>query len=165
MNGQTEILNGTQIAQKVKRIAWQINETFYQESEIIIAGITDRGLDLAERLLRELQSISDIKGKLCAVTINKKNPLETPVEVSIAAKDFSGKNIVLVDDVLNSGKTLIYGAKYFLDAPVKKLTTAVLVDRNHNRYPIKADFVGLSLSTTLQEHVTVDLAKNTVFLS
>jgi pyrimidine operon attenuation protein / uracil phosphoribosyltransferase len=74
---------------------------------------------------------------------------------------------MLVDDVLNSGKTLIYGARMFLDAPVKKLSTVVLVDRNHTRYPIKADYIGLSLSTTMQEHITVVLdgkEKDVVYL-
>ena len=74
--------------------------------------------------------------------------------------------LILVDDVLNSGKTLMYGAKYFLSVPLKKLSTIVLVDRNHNRFPIKADFVGLSLSTTLKEHISVELEKNAgVYLS
>ena len=81
-------------------------------------------------------------------------------------KDYKNKVLILVDDVLNSGKTLMYGAKYFLSVPLKKLSTIVLVDRNHNRFPIKADFVGLSLSTTLKEHISVELEKNAgVYLS
>ena len=71
--------------------------------------------------------------------------------------DFTNQTVVLVDDVLKSGKTLMYGAQYFMQKPLKKLTTAILIDRNYKRYPIKADVVGLSLSTTMQEHVSVEL--------
>lgn len=165
MDKQTEILSATQIEQKVRRMAWQIQEHCYPEKEIILAGIIDRGLELAQRIKTELESLSDMQITLCTVEVNKENPLQSPATVSVEVKNFEDKTIVLVDDVLNSGKTLIYGARYFLQAPVKKLLTAVLVDRNHNRYPIKADLVGMSLSTTLQEHVHVDLDANRVFLT
>ena len=66
------------------------------------------------------------------------------------------KSLVLVDDVLNSGTTLIYGIKHFLDVPLKQFKTAVLVNRNHKKYPVKADYKGISLSTSIQEHVVVD---------
>ena len=90
--------------------------------------------------------------------MNKKNPLEG-VTTSIKSDDYQNKVVVLVDDVLNSGLTLIYGVKHFLEVPLKKLTTAVLVNRNHKNYPIKADFKGISLSTSLQEHVSVDFSE------
>ena len=108
-----------------------------------------------------------MKTSLIEISLNKKSPLETKKETKINSKNIEGKVIILVDDVLNSGKTLIYGAKLFLHAPVKKLSTVVLVDRNHTRYPVKADYVGLSLSTTMQEHIAVDLNgkdKDVVFL-
>jgi len=69
--------------------------------------------------------------------------------------------LVLVDDVLNSGTTLIYGVKHFLEVPLKKFKTAVLVNRNHKKYPIKADFKGISLSTSLHEHVNIHLEGKT----
>ncbi len=114
-----------------------------------------------------MEKISPIKTKLIEITINKEDPLTAEIKISLTDKELKNKVIVLVDDVLNSGKTLIFGAKPFLVAPVKRLTTAVLVDRGHNRFPIKADLVGLSLSTTLQEHITVDLKKGNeaVYLS
>ena len=82
-------------------------------------------------------------------------------------KEYVKKVVILVDDVLNSGKTLMYAAKHFLTTPLNKLSTLVLVDRNHNRYPIKADYVGLSLATTLQEYINVELkgANKGVYLS
>ena len=92
---------------------------------------------------------------LCKVSMNKKNPLEGEVKTSIDQKDYKDKSVVLVDDVLNSGTTLIYGVYHFLKSPLKQLKTAVLVDRNHKKYPVKADYKGISLSTSLQEHVHV----------
>ena len=86
--------------------------------------------------------------------MDKKNPLQG-ITTTVAAEHYTHKAVIVVDDVLNSGLTLIYGVKHFLEVPLKKLTTAVLVNRNHKRYPIKADFKGISLSTSLQEHISV----------
>ena len=122
---------------------------------IVVAGIAKRGFVLAERIAKTLANISEIKILLVSIRINKDNPLGSPVEVDDI--DFTNQTVVLVDDVLKSGKTLMYGAQYFMQKPLKRLTTAVLIDRNYKRYPIKADVVGLSLSTTMQEHVSVDL--------
>ena len=164
---KTLILNSTQIEQKINRIAYQIYENNHNEKEIIIAGISGNGYLFAKRIADVLQKISPIKNKLIEIIINKENPIGADIKISLTEKELKNKVIILVDDVLNSGKTLIFGAKPFLSAPVKRLTTAILVDRGHNRYPIKADFVGLSLSTTLQEHITVDLkkGKEAVYLS
>ncbi len=165
---KTLILNSKQIQQKINRIAYQIYENNHDEKEIIIAGISGNGYLLAKRISDVLLTISPIKTKLIEITIDKENPLAKDIKISLTAKELKNKVIVLADDVLNSGKTLIFGAKPFLSSPVKRLTTVVLVDRGHNRYPIKADFVGLSLSTTLLEHITVELNKKgseTVYLS
>ena len=113
---------------------------------------------MAQRLSKYLSDISSIMVEVIEVKLDKVNPLSSPVQVS-AHSELNDKVVVLVDDVLNSGKTLIYGAQYFLNQPIKKLMTAILIDRNYKTYPIKADVVGLSLATTLQEHVTVDLGK------
>jgi pyrimidine operon attenuation protein/uracil phosphoribosyltransferase len=156
---KTLILNNKQIEQKINRIAYEIYENNYGEKEIIIAGIVGNGFTLAEKINTVIKKISPIKTKLIEIKINKENPAEKEIKIDLTDKDLKNKVIILVDDVLNSGKTLIFGAKPFLITPVKRLTTAVLVDRGHNRYPIKADFVGLSLSTTLQEHISVELKK------
>jgi len=150
------ILTQQEIDHKTKRIAYQIYETFPDDTEIVLAGIALNGYLLAQKLAGIIESISDIKVTLCEVKINKSQPLE-PVETSLKAKDYANKSLVLVDDVLNSGTTLIYGVKHFLDVPLKKFKTAVLVDRNHKQYPVKADFKGLSLSTSLRERVQVVL--------
>jgi pyrimidine operon attenuation protein/uracil phosphoribosyltransferase len=100
-----------------------------------------------------------MKPVLCKVSIDKKKPWET-ITTSISPKAYSNKSLILVDDVLNSGTTLIYGVKHFLDVPLKQFKTAVLVNRNHKKYPVKADFKGISLSTSLQEHIQVILTDN-----
>jgi|TARA_B100000959_G_scaffold187966_1_gene196559 pyrimidine operon attenuation protein/uracil phosphoribosyltransferase len=160
------VLNKEQIQQKIDRLAWQIYEQNYKEKEIIITGIAKRGVLVAQKIADKLMDISSVKVKLATVRLDKDNPYEKEIEVDITEDEFKDKVLILVDDVLNSGKTLIYGTKYFLSVPIKRLSTVVLVDRNHNRFPIKADFVGLSLSTTLKEHISVELEKNIgVYLS
>lgn len=153
------ILNHQEIEFKIKRIAYQIYETFIDEKEIIIAGINGNGSVFAEKIALVLQTISPIKVILCDVIIDKRNP-KNPISTSISADIYQNKGLILVDDVLNSGTTLIYGVKHFLEVPLKKFKTAVLVDRNHKKYPIKADFKGISLSTSLLEHVQVVFENN-----
>ena len=155
---KTLVLNAQQMSQKIQRMAWEIYEQNYAEKSIVVAGIAERGFILAKKIAKKLEDISKIDVTLVSVIIDKDNPLETPIKVDNV--DFTNQTIVLVDDVLKSGKTLMYGSQYFMQQPLKKLTTAVLIDRNYKRYPIKADVVGLSLSTTLQEHVSVELKKN-----
>jgi pyrimidine operon attenuation protein/uracil phosphoribosyltransferase len=152
------ILSHQEIEHRIRRIAYQIYESNANESELIIAGIESNGYLLARRLKKELDSISDIKSTLCKVLINKQEPLEE-VTTSLHPEDYTNKAIVLVDDVLNSGSTLIYGIKHFLEVPLKRFKTAVLVNRNHKKYPVKADFKGISLSTSMSEHVHVNLSK------
>ncbi len=151
---QNTILNHQEIEHKIRRIAYQIYETFVDEPEIVLAGIASNGFVFAKKLAVELERISTIKISLCEVFINKQNP-NIPITTSLSKENYENKGVVLVDDVLNSGTTLIYGVKHFLEVPLKKLKTAVLVDRNHKKYPVKADFKGLSLSTSLLEHVQV----------
>lgn len=151
---QNIILTHQEIEHKIKRISYQIFETFVDEKEVIIAGITKNGYILAEKIASELKKISDLNVILCEVHLNKQNPQEA-ITTSISSSVYANKSIILVDDVLNSGTTLIYGVKHFLEVPLRKFKTAVLVDRNHKKYPVKADFKGLSLSTSLQEHIHV----------
>jgi pyrimidine operon attenuation protein / uracil phosphoribosyltransferase len=151
------ILTASEIDQKLTRIAYQIYEANVNESEIILAGIEANGYILAKKLKIKLTKISPIKPLLCKVIIDKKNPLNA-IKTSIKAEEYTNKSIVLIDDVLNSGSTLIYGVKHFLDVPLKQFKTAVLVNRNHKKFPVKADYKGISLSTSLNEHVQVDLS-------
>ena len=155
----TVILDKKQIAHKIKRIAYQIYETNVDETEVVIAGIQTNGFLLAKKLKIEVEKISPIKVMLCEVLIDKKNPTR-PIETSLKQEEYKNKSLLLVDDVLHSGTTLIYGVKHFLEVPLKQFKTAVLVDRNHKKYPVKADFKGISLSTSLNENVSVIFEKN-----
>lgn len=150
------ILTHNQINNKIRRIAFQIYEGNVNEKEIILAGIDKNGFTFAKKLKTTIQKISDINPILCKVSINKKNPIED-IKTSIPSSEYQNKSLILVDDVLNSGTTLIYGVKHFLNVPLKQFKTAVLVNRNHKKYPVKADFKGISLSTSLHEHVEVTL--------
>ena len=148
------ILTNQEIEHKIKRIAYQIYETFVEEEEIVLAGIATNGFIFAKKIAQALQTIAPLKVSLCEVQINKQNPA-LPIQTSLSKENYSSKGLVLVDDVLNSGTTLIYAVRHFIDVPLKKFKTAVLVDRNHKKYPVKADFKGISLSTSLLEHVQV----------
>ncbi|MBS1634515.1 MAG: phosphoribosyltransferase [Bacteroidetes bacterium] len=155
----TKILSAEQISQKLNRMAYEIYETNFKEKNIFIAGIDGNGYKVAERIAAILGTISPLNIKVGKITMDKENPWAAEPRVNFEEKDFNNKPVVLVDDVLNSGKTLIYAVKLFLDKPVKRLNTLVLVDRSHTRYAVKADFVGLSLSTTLQERIDTDFSK------
>lgn len=158
MPTSNKILNNEQIQHKIKRIAYQIYESNIDETELVLAGIAKDGFVFAKRLKTVLEEISNLKITLCEVKIDKKNPLKG-VKTSLSASDYQDKSIVLTDDVLNSGTTLIYGIKHFLEVPLKQFKTAVLVDRSHKKYPVKADFKGISLSTSLNETVKVNFSK------
>jgi len=156
---QNIILTQPEIDHKIKRIAYQIYETYVDEKEIVIAGIAQNGFILAQKIADALQLISPLKVSLCEVKLNKQQP-HLPVTTSMTAQEYENKGLVLVDDVLNSGSTLVYGVKHFLEVPLGKFKTAVLIDRNHKKYPVKADFKGISLSTSMQEHVQVVFAES-----
>lgn len=153
----TQLLNKTQIDQRINRIAYQIYEDNFEEQQIIIAGIASSGYTLAQRIKGVFENLCNIKAELIEIKIDKQNPAAQQLRLSMTDEQLKNKVIILVDDVLNSGRTLTYAMLPFLRADAKKIRTVLLVDRDHKRYPIIADFVGFTLSTTLKEHVTVEL--------
>jgi len=154
------ILTPQQIQQKIDRIAYQILEDNYDEEEIVMAGILPQGSNLAVRLKRILDEIAPFKSTLLNIELDKQSSsLNARIDSDIHAI-CSNKAVVLVDDVLNSGRTLAYGFGVFLDVPLKKLRTVVLVDRNHKSFPVTTDFAGIALSTVLKEHVDVVLSES-----
>jgi len=155
MEDKKVIINDNQIRSKLKRISYQILETNLQNSMLVIAGIESNGYLIAKELKKILNKLSNIEIILCKVKIDKKNPRK-PIETSISKEEYSNKSIVLVDDVLNSGSTLIYAVKHFLEVELAQFKTAVLVNRNHKKFPVKADFKGISLSTSIQSQVIVE---------
>lgn len=160
----TQVLDHRQVEDRIKRIAWQIYENHQEETEIVVAGIVDRGYLLAELLVKQLKAICPLQVSLHRIILDKDKPLEGPPRVEPQAESFNEKAVIVVDDVLNTGSTLMYGVRYFLDYKVKQIKTVVLVDRNHKSFPIKADFKGLSLSTNLMEHVEVNISASPFFV-
>ena len=156
-----KILTNSQIKRKIKRISLQIIESNVEEKEVVLAGIEKNGFLLAKELHKMITEFSNINIKLCSLKIDKKNPLNN-ISTSLNSYEYKDKSIVVVDDVLNSGSTLMYAVKHFLDTELRQLKTAVLVDRNHKKFPIKADFKGVSLSTSIQNHVKVQFDKNSI---
>ena len=156
------ILDQKQIDHKIRRISYQIYENNVSEKEVIIAGIFENGFIFAKKIKNVIEKISPIKVVMCKVMIDKKNPI-LPITTSLETEAYKNKSLVLVDDVLHSGTTLIYGIKHFLQVPLKQFNTAVLVDRNHKKYPVKADFKGISLSTSINENVSVVFEKGNYF--
>ena len=162
MKKTQKILEQDQIDKIIKRIAYQILENNSEELEIFLIGIKNNGYILAELIYHQLKEISNLNITLYSIQINKKDPLKS-IEHNFDLKKMKNKSIVLIDDVLNSGRTLLYGVKFLLDIPLSNFNTAVLIDRNHKKYPIKIDFKGISLSTSIEENVSVVFEKNNAF--
>ncbi|AGC77527.1 pyrimidine operon attenuation protein/uracil phosphoribosyltransferase [Nonlabens dokdonensis] len=155
---ENEILNHSQVEHKIRRIAYQIAEVYLNYDKVILAGIDSGGYTLAKEIKKTLSKIIPINIVLCKIQIDKQNPLNQ-VKTSLKESEYQDCGVIICDDVLNSGTTLIYAVRHFLNVPLARLKTAVLVNRNHKKYPVKADFKGISLSTTLEEHIEVQLDK------
>ena len=160
MEGKKNIIMDQKHIQKtIKRISYQIYETNSEENELVLAGIKENGLELATRIQKELKKISDLDVVLIEIKMDKKNPRDK-ISMSQSISFCENKSVVVVDDVLNTGRTLIYAVKKFLSIKLKKIQTAVLVNRNHKNFPIKGDFKGISLSTSIKEHINVRFGKD-----
>jgi pyrimidine operon attenuation protein/uracil phosphoribosyltransferase len=151
----SELLNAEAIEQKLTRMAYEIAERHYNEKNIVFVGIENNGAAVSKRLFELVKDIVTIPCELSSIQISKENPIGS-VQLSNAIS-LKNKCVVLIDDVFNSGQTLMHAASFLVTKEIHRLTTAVLVERKHRRFPIKADFVGLKLSTTLKEHVTVSI--------
>jgi len=162
----TLLLNSRQIQQRIERLAFQIYEDNFNQEKLLIAGIAKSGFLFAERLCEALKKICPLPIKLIKIEVDKENPIIIKMEPNILKDDLKGQTVIIVDDVLNSGKTLMYSLRPFLEADMRKIRTVLLVNRDHKRYPVEADFVGITLSTTLQEHIRVDftIGKEAVYL-
>jgi pyrimidine operon attenuation protein/uracil phosphoribosyltransferase len=159
----TLILDKQQTLQKIRRIAFEIYENNFQEEEIILAGVYDKGYLFAKLLQQQLTAIAPLKSILVKVSLDKFAPLQSEIQLDCDIHLLRNKTIILLDDVLNTGRTFAYSLKPFLNVEIKKIQTAVIVDRNHKQFPISADYVGYSLSTTIQEHIEVNLEDSDKF--
>ena len=154
----TLVLNAEQIRQKIRRIAFQIYENNFEETALLLAGISGEGYVLAQALVRELQTIAPFSVTLIELTFDKTQLTQPPIQPDLPEMDYANTVVIVVDDVLYTGRTLAFSLQPFLNVPLRKLQVAILVDRNHPRYPVAADYRGYELSTTLTEHVDVVLS-------
>ena len=148
-----EILGAEAIAHKVQRLAWELYDRHSKAEQLYVVGIQGNGYWLAQQLVTKLNAISDIKIELMELALDKSDPKPADMQIDLP----SGAHVALVDDVLNSGRTLLWAVIKLMEFHPQQLSTTVLVDRSHKRYPVKADIKGLSLSTTLQETVKLNV--------
>jgi pyrimidine operon attenuation protein/uracil phosphoribosyltransferase len=148
------ILKEATAEKKLRRMAYEILENNAEENEIILAGIRESGSVVARNIQKMVGEISEIKSEMITISLDKKHPTSVILSKN---PDFNNKVIIVIDDVTNSGKTLLYAMKPFLEFHPKKIQTLVLVERTHKKFPIKPDYVGLSIATTLQEHIYVEV--------
>jgi pyrimidine operon attenuation protein/uracil phosphoribosyltransferase len=153
------VLDGNQVIQKIRRIAYEIYENNFSEKTIVLAGIDGQGYALAKILEKELKSISKLTVSLVKVSLDKFSPVQSEVSIDVPSKKLKKKCIILIDDVLNTGRTLAYALKPFTTAEIKKVEVAVLVNRSHTLFPIVPTYSGYKLATTLTDHVEVKLGK------
>jgi pyrimidine operon attenuation protein / uracil phosphoribosyltransferase len=155
---KTLILDAVQIKQKIRRMAFEMYEHNFKEKSLVMAGIDGQGYVLAKLLVKELEAIAPLEVKLVKVSLDKLAPQQGEVILDCDVKEIRKKCVVLVDDVLNTGRTLVYGLKPFLDIEIKKLETAVLVNRGHALFPVAPQYTGYELSTTLKDRIEVILS-------
>lgn len=155
----TNILSPDVVQRKLRRMAFEIAEQNESETSLVVAGVEGNGTVLAQNLVQQLQQILDIDIQYVTIIINKKQPLNATLQPQL---NWNNQNVLVVDDVANTGKTLLYALKPFLSFQPKKIQTLVLVERSHKLFSIQPDYVGLSLATTLQEHITVTAEGDTI---
>jgi len=148
------ILNSDAAAKKLQRMAYEILENNTEENHLIIAGIRDNGYIVARNIARLLGTISDKTIELISIAVDKKTHNKIDLDSTI---DFNNKVVIVTDDVTNSGKTLTYALKPILNAFPRKIQTLVMVERSHKKFPVHADYVGISLSSFLHEHIFVEV--------
>jgi pyrimidine operon attenuation protein/uracil phosphoribosyltransferase len=153
----TLILSAEEIGQKINRLAYQIYENNFEEKQILVCGIAERGYQLAEKVYQKLKEISAFELELSKVVLDKDNLHADAISLEPSIQNLENKAVILCDDVLYTGKTLAYAAVPFLTANAKKLQCLVLIHRNHLHFPIQPTYIGMELATTLQEHVSVSL--------
>lgn len=153
-NNKNYILDAKTAEKKLRRMAYQVLENNGDEEMIFLAGIRESGSVVARNMQKMLSEISTLKTELLSISLDKKKPGNVVLDKEI---DFSGKVIIIIDDVSNSGRTLLYALKPFLAFLPKKIQTLVLVERSHNTFPVHSDYVGLSIATTMQEHIYVEV--------
>lgn len=150
------ILNHQDIKLKTDRLAYAILEETHSDEQVVFAGIEPRGVILTERLKHIFSNVSGIEPEIVRISHEISDKGVINVHLNPGAEMLSGKTVILIDDVLNSGRTMAAALAEIMKYPVRRVKTVVLVDRDHKDFPLKADIVGLSLSTNLKDHVSVE---------
>jgi pyrimidine operon attenuation protein / uracil phosphoribosyltransferase len=163
IQAMNKILNQEQIQQKITRISHEIIENHSENEQIFIAGICGNGMQIALQIGEIIEKNIENEVNVFEIVIDKENPLSEPIKSSIDINSFKNGHVILVDDVLNSGKTMQYALTKILEVPTKTIKTVALVNRTHRRFPIHCDYVGLSLSTTLQDRVEIEFKENEIY--
>ncbi len=150
-----KLLTHRQIVQKIERLAIEILERNTEESELVMLGVNNRGMRLAELLHEQITTLSSSPIHLTSIRLSPANPLATEIVVGKPVAALADRPLLIVDDVANTGRTLHYATKPLLEILPKKIEIAVMVDRKHKSFPIRPDYVGLELATTLMENIDV----------
>ena len=154
-----QILTEEVALKKLKRIALEVAERNFNEKELLLIGIKENGIVIAQIISKLMKAVFTGSITVVALSMNKKKPTSITIEKDI---DVDGKTILLIDDVANSGRTMLYALKPLLEKHPKKIQTLALVERTHKTFPVDVNYVGLSISTTLNEHITIEVGKDKV---
>lgn len=156
-NQRSLILNHNQVTQKIRRIAYQILENNHNEKHVVLVGIWGHGYKVANLIKEEVEKIAKFSVELLKIELDKELPTQSDISLDANVETLKNKVVILVDDVLNTGRTIAYSLKPFLNVKVKKIETAFLVNRSHTNFPISCTYTGYQLSTTINDHVEVEI--------
>ncbi len=148
------ILNKQTADKKLHRMALEVAERNQETDSLILIGIKENGIFIAKKIAAYLKEVFKGDIKVLELWLDKKDPGEIKLSENI---DFNNKSILLIDDVANSGRTMLYALKPLLQQKPKQVETLALLERTHKKFPIAVDYVGLSISTTLQENIVVEV--------
>ena len=151
------ILNQEQIKQKIKRMAMEIYERHAEEKQIYLAGINNKGFEIARLLEQEIRNLSPLKCELIHLKLDPSAPTDHPIQINLEISKLKNKVIIITDDVANTGRTIFYSFKVLMDILPKKVEVAVLIERSHKCFPVQVNIVGLQLATTLNENIEVSI--------
>lgn len=156
MAPENYILTKEIVAEKLHRMSLEIAEQLSEDDvPIVLIGVKQSGMVLADKISALLKQYIKVPLQVISVSLDKHLPLDVTLSEQI---DFNGKNVIVIDDVSNSGRTLHYAMKPLMNFFPKRIQTLVLVERMHKLFPVKPDYVGLSIATTLQDHIQVEVS-------
>jgi pyrimidine operon attenuation protein/uracil phosphoribosyltransferase len=159
MEQRKQILTSEVAAKKLRRMALQVVEQNYTEIQLVLIGIKNNGTVIAEKISQYIKEVFTGEVLVLELSMDKKHPLEISLNSDM---DFNDKTIVLIDDVANSGRTMLYALKPLLQQLPKKIQTLALVERTHKTFPVDVDYVGFSVSTTADENIKVEVENGDV---